>query len=304
MLCAMHRRDFFAASAAGVAAVLSRRSAAPSQVPASKPFQLHYAPHFGMFANHAPDLLDQLQFAKDQGFSAFEDNGMAGRSKEEQQRIADKMQALDLMMGVFVATADFEQPLFTSGRKDFADKVLADMQKAVEVARRVRAKWCTVVIGTDDPRQKPGFQTANVVDLLKRCADIAATAELTMVLEPLNFRDHPRLFLTTIEQGYEICRAVGSPWCKLLDDLYHQQVSEGNLIPNMDRAWDEIAYFQVGDNPGRCEPGSGEVNYRNVFKHIHDKGFTGILGMEHGKTMKGKEGELRLLDAYRQADGW
>ncbi|MBO6741164.1 MAG: hypothetical protein JJ916_15025, partial [Phycisphaerales bacterium] len=86
------------------------------------------------------------------------------------------------------------------------------------------------------------------------------------------------------------------------DDLYHQQITEGNLIPNIDRAWDEIAYFQIGDNPGRREPTTGEINYKKVFTHIRDKGFTGILGMEHGLSKGGKEGEVALIEAYRAVE--
>ena len=123
-----------------------------------------------------------------------------------------------------------------------------------------------------------------------------------MVLEPLNFRDHPGLFLKHIPQAFEICRAVNSPSCKILDDLYHQQIQEGNLIPNIDAAWDEIAYFQIGDNPGRREPTTGEINYRNVFRHIHRKGFAGILGMEHGNSKAGADGERAVIDAYRSVD--
>jgi hydroxypyruvate isomerase len=123
-----------------------------------------------------------------------------------------------------------------------------------------------------------------------------------IVLEPLNFRDHPGLFLTKMAQAYEICRAVDSPSCKILDDLYHQQIHEGNLIPNIDRAWDEIAYFQIGDNPGRKEPTTGEINYVNVFQHIHDKGFRGVMGMEHGNSQPGRAGERAVIDAYRSVD--
>jgi hydroxypyruvate isomerase len=123
-----------------------------------------------------------------------------------------------------------------------------------------------------------------------------------MVLEPLNFYNHPGLFLTKIPQAFEICRSVGSPACKILDDLYHQQIQEGNLIPNIDKAYDEIGYFQIGDNPGRKEPTTGEINYKNVFKHINAKGFTGIYGMEHGNSKPGKEGELALIEAYRSVD--
>ena len=125
------------------------------------------------------------------------------------------------------------------------------------------------------------------------------------VLESLNhWTNHPDLFLWKIRQAYQICRAVGSPSCKILDDLYHQQISEGNLIPNMDRAWDEIAYFQIGDNPGRKEPTTGEINYKNVFKHIYEKGYTGILGMEHGNSKPGPEGEQAAIDAYVEVDSF
>ena len=124
-----------------------------------------------------------------------------------------------------------------------------------------------------------------------------------MVLEPLNpWKDHPGLFLTRVPQAYMICRAVNSPSCKVLDDLYHQQISEGNLIPNIDRAWGEIAYFQTGDSPGRKEPGTGEINYRNVFRHVHKRGFEGIVGMEHGNSKSGKDGERAVIRAYWAAD--
>jgi hydroxypyruvate isomerase len=97
---------------------------------------------------------------------------------------------------------------------------------------------------------------------------------------------------------------VNSPSCKILDDLYHQQISEGNLIPNMDMAWDEIAYLQIGDNPGRKEPTTGEINYKNVFKHVYEKGYTGVLGMEHGNSQPGADGERALIEAYREVDGF
>jgi hydroxypyruvate isomerase len=109
--------------------------------------------------------------------------------------------------------------------------------------------------------------------------------------------------LKRIGQAYQICKAVDSPSCKILDDLYHQQITEGNLIPNIDAAWDEIAYFQIGDNPGRDEPTTGEINFANVFAHIRDNGFDGILGMEHGNSRPGREGELAVIAAYRSVDG-
>jgi hydroxypyruvate isomerase len=82
------------------------------------------------------------------------------------------------------------------------------------------------------------------------------------------------------------------------------QKNEGNLITHIDYAYDEIAYFQIGDNPGRKEPTTGEINYKNIFKHLHNKGYKGILGMEHGNSMPGKEGELALIKAYRDSDNF
>jgi hydroxypyruvate isomerase len=127
---------------------------------------------------------------------------------------------------------------------------------------------------------------------------------LVIVLEPLNPKDHPGLFLTKMAQAYQICRAAGSPSVKILDDMYHQQITEGNIIPNIDACWDEIAAFHVGDSPGRREPGTGEMNYRNIFKHIHGKGYQGVLCLEHGKSLAGLEGEKALLEAYRASDNF
>ena len=162
----------------------------------------------------------------------------------------------------------------------------------------------TVVPGHVDLRKDMGYQTANVIESLKQAAAILEPHGLTMVLEPLNFRDHPGLFLTKSAQAFEVCKAVNSPSCKILFDIYHQQIQEGNLIPNIDLSWDEIAYFQVGDNPGRKEPTTGEINYKNVFKHIHSKGFKGVVGMEHGNSMSGRKGEEAVIEAYRQSDSF
>jgi len=269
-------------------------------------FNLNYAPHIGMFENHSgKDLIDQIKFMADNGFSAFEDNGMKRRSVELQEKIAVTMTKLKMIMGVFVAHKIYwNDPNLASGKEDYREEFLSDIKESVEVAKRVNAKWMTVVPGHLDLRKDLGFQTANVIESLKQACGLLEPHGLTMVLEPLNFFNHPGLFLTKIPQAFEICKSVNSPACKILDDLYHQQITEGNLIPNIDLAWDEIAYFQVGDNPGRKEPTTGEINYKNVFKHIYDRGFKGILGMEHGNSESGKPGELRVIRAYKKSDNF
>ncbi len=308
----MDRRSLLKTGLAALAAApiapfwLSHAPSKASKVPL-KEFQLSYAPHFGMFREHAgEDTVAQLEWAREQGFQAWEDNGMAGRTGEEQERIAKAMERLGMRMGVFVANfgTAFEPTTFTSGRADSRDNFLTDLRNAVEVAKRVRAKWMTIVLGTDDPSLPEGLKHANAVEMLKRGAEIFEPHGLVMVMEPLNPRDHAGLYLSRSDHAYALCKSVASPSVKILFDIYHQQISEGNLIPNLQRCWDEIGYFQIGDNPGRDEPGTGEINYRNVFRAIHAQSFTGILGMEHGKSRDGKDGEQALLHAYRTADSF
>ena len=272
----------------------------------SQNFKLNFAPHLGMFKHHAgDDPIDQLNFMADQGFTAFEDNGMKDRSVVLQEKMAQTMIKRNITMGVFVAHKIYwKKPNLTSGKEDYRKEFLQQIEESVEVAKRVNAKWMTVVPGHVDLKKNIGFQTTNVIESLKYASEILEKHQLVMVLEPLNFFNHPGLFLTKIPQAYQICKAVDSPSCKILFDIYHQQIQEGNLIPNMKMAWDEIAYFQIGDNPGRNEPTTGEINYKNIFKYIHSKGFEGILGMEHGNSNPGKEGELAVIEAYKTSESF
>jgi len=268
-------------------------------------FKLPYAPHFGMFRQHAgEDLIAQLEFMASEGFAAFEDNSMRDRPVEVQDQIGRALARLNMRMGVFVAhTINWNEPTLTTGKDDVRSAFLQEIRASVDVAKRVNATWMTVVPGHLDARPHVDFQAAHVVETLKQASAILEPHGLVMVLEPLNtLRNHPGMFLTSAPQGYFICKAVDSPSCKILFDIYHQQITEGNLIPNITTAWDEIAYFQVGDNPGRNEPGTGEINFRNVFRHIHSRGYTGIVGMEHGNSQRGREGERAVIDAYVTAD--
>lgn len=307
----MDRRDFLVKSAYAAAAlpVLSSRALGAVASAAQKhKFKLKYAPHFGMFQHSAgKDPIDQLKFMADAGFTALEDNGMMKRPPEEQQRIGDTLAKLGMTMGVFVIEGgDNWKVSLATGTLEFRETFVKTCQAAVDVARRVNAKWMTVVPGYFERRLPMGVQTGNVIDALRAGADILAPHKLMMVLEPLS--DNPDLFLRHSDQTYAICRAVNSPACKILFDMYHMQRNEGHLIPNMNLVWNEIAYFQIGDVPGRKEPGTGEVNYRNIFKHIYERARTAgtefILGMEHGNALPGLDGEQKLIDAYVDADSF
>lgn len=304
----MERRTFLQqgtlASISALAFGGVQAAAGPAAVKAEKTFNMNYAPHDGMFKNSAgADFLDQIRFMHDQGFRAIEDNGLLKRDTAMQEKIGNLLAKLGMTMGVFVIDGgDNWKISLTTGKQEFKDTFLKTCRTAVETARRVNAKWATVVPGFFERKLPIGVQTGNVIDALRAGAEILEPSGLVMVLEPLS--DTPDLFLRTADQTYEICRAVNSPSCKILYDIYHMQRNTGHLIPMMDMCWSEIAYIQIGDNPGRKEPGTGEINYRNIFKHLHEKGYKGVLGMEHGNFHPGKEGEIALIKAYRESDNF
>lgn len=268
----------------------------------NKPFHLNYGIHDGMFKNSAgANFIDQIKFAYDMGFRSIEDNGMMGRTPEVQKQIGETLAKLGMSMGVFVLNKGGNGAnTLAANKPEFIEIFLKGCREAVEVSKRINGKLTTVVPGDFERSLPIGIQTGNVIEALKRGAEILEKEKVVMVLEPLS--DTPNLFLRTSDQTYMICKGVNSPACKILFDMYHMQRNEGDIIKNLDRTWEEIGYLQIGDNPGRKEPTTGEMNYKNIFKHIHSKGYKGVLGMEHGNSIPGKEGEVALIKAYRYSD--
>ena len=268
-------------------------------------FKLKYAPSLGAFPEMVgKDPVEVIKFCSDQGFRAIFDNNLARKEPELQQKIAAELRSSQMDIGPFVLRSEEGGRSLVYKDSISLEKWKKGLDTAIKTSKRTGAKQALIVPGALDHKMEMEYQTANVIDNLRELAEIAEKAGLVIVLEPLNRWNHPDLFLTGIPQTYAICRAVNSPSCKIVNDMYHQQITEGNLIPNIDRAWSEIAAFHVGDNPGRKEPGTGEINYQVIFKHIHKKGYEGVLCMEHGKSISGIEGEKALIKAYRQADNF
>lgn len=296
------RRSALAAGVVGAGAATMGR-AAPAQNAAR--FSLGYAPHEGSFKSRG-SRLEQIAYAADQGFTAWEDNEAAGRPVAEQEAMARALRQRNMTMGVFVASmpkwADFRPVL---GGNDDGDRqaFLADIRASIDVAKRLDAKWMTVVPGFLDRKLPVEIQTGRIIDTMRRAAEIVAPHGLVMVMEPLNtIVNHPGVYLQTIPQGFAVAKGANSPAVKVLADLYHEQIQAGNLINTLGACWDEIGYIQFGDNPGRKEPGSGEINYRNVVRWLRAKQFAGVIGMEHGNSSDGRAGEERLVAAYRAID--
>ncbi|WP_454882914.1 hydroxypyruvate isomerase family protein [Sphingomonas oryzagri] len=297
------RRSVLAGTLAGIgAAAIASTGRATSN---TARFSLKFAPHEGSFATRG-NLVEQIAYAADQGFTAWEDNEAASRPVAQQEAMAKALRQHGMTMGVLVASMpEWSQyrPLLGSGDRAEQDTLLADIRRSIDVAKRLDARWMTVVTGFMDPKVPVDIQTARIIDVMRRAGDIAAQHDVVLVMEPLNtITNHPNIFMRTIPQGFAMATAVNNPAIKVLADLYHAQIQAGNLIPTLEICWDQIAYIQFGDNPGRLEPGTGEINYHNVVRWLRARRYAGVIGMEHGNSLDGRAGEDRLIAAYRAID--
>lgn len=286
-------------------------------------FNLNYAPHIGSFVHSAgEDPIDQINYMADLGFRAFEDSGftmpgltfntkrfgigMCDQTPAMLAKIGESLTKRGMTMGTFVMTPTVWPPvaLLTSGKPEWREDFLNKCRRGLDAANRLNGKFVTVSVDCYDRSLPMAIQRANIIDALRYAADIFEPSGVTMLLEPLS--DHYELFLRTSTETYMLCRAVNRPSCKILFDFFHLQRNEGNLTYHVDLVWDEIGYFQIGDVPARNEPGTGELNYRNILKHIYHKAKAEqkdfIFGMEHDNSEAGADGEKRLLQAYVSVD--
>ncbi|HWC76928.1 MAG TPA: TIM barrel protein, partial [Blastocatellia bacterium] len=264
----MRRRTFLTSTAAAAIALpFALKSHAQSR-PSSK-YHMRYAPRLDFLSNEL-SIPQRLEKFAEHGFDATEYNGLMNHPIVEVEAMRKKMDSLGVGLGIFVANPKgWREAGLTDPKQRPA--FLEQLNQAIEYHKIIGNSYCTVITGNETPKVARGQQRINVIEGLKRAADVLEKTRLTIVIEPLNPVDHPGYFLVHADEAAEIMASVGSPRVKILFDIYHQQMSEGNVINNIRQYWDYIGYFQVGDVPGRKEPGTGEVNWRNVFKAIYDK---------------------------------
>lgn len=232
----------------------------------------------------------RLEYVADLGFPAFEFYTRQG--KDMNITLALKM-ALRLEVSAFVgSTASMVDP---AQRQQFLADITRSAALAVDLA-------CANLIVTSGPAM-PGVpydeQRWNLVDLLKQAAETAEDADVTLVLEPLNRIDHPDSFLWSSDEGFAIVREVNSPHVKLCFDVYHQQISEGNLTQRILNNLDLIGHIHVADVPGRHEPGTGEINYEHIFGVLRESGYKGYVGLEYNPRLDAAA-SLRAVRALSQ----
>jgi len=178
-------------------------------------------------------------------------------------------------------------------------EALTNFKICLENAKKLDAKAMIATTGQaleGVPRQK---QHDSIVEGLKEAANLLEGTEITMVLEPLNILvNHKGYYLYKSNEAFEIIREVGSPNVKILFDIYHQQISEGNLIANICDNIDLIGHFHIAGNPGRCEPYLGEINYAEIFSAIDAVGYEGYVGLEYWPKGDAEESLKKCIELY------
>jgi len=212
------------------------------------------------------------------GVSAFEFWGWRGRDIDRLARIRE-----EFGMEVVGLACDTGGPLVTPGG---AQRILAPLKETLATARKLGCRQIIAQVGNELKDVPRAQQHAHCVEAFRAAAPWCEDAGVTLSIETLNVLvDHKGYYLATSEEGFRMVDAVGSPRVRLLFDIYHQQITEGNLIANITANLGKISHFHVADVPGRHQPGTGEINYLNVFRAIVAKGYTGFLGLEMWPTV-------------------
>lgn len=283
------RRAFLTAAASGATLAALGRCEARAALPgADETTWLTYAVNVEMFWNKLP-FLERLKKVAEAGFTHYE----FWQHKTKDIPAIDKAsRELNLTPVQFSAYWGITDPR----RKE---PFLQAVDDAIETAEALGVKKLCVVAGEVVKDMERDAMFDAVVDALKAAAEKVKDHDITLILEPLNVLvDHPDQFIVTSKDAAAVIDAVGSPNVKILFDVYHQQISEGNLSGNIRKYFDKIGYFQVADHPGRFQPGTGEINYPHVLKLIHDLGYKDVIGLE----MKPKGDPMQALKQLREAD--
>ena len=298
----MKRRTFLELLGAAAAMTAGASSATAQDAVKGAPFRLKFAPHPGQLPTAPKDYLEQLQFAHDLGFRAWEDNGLGGQRPELQEKIGAFCREKGMALGVMVISGG-QGAHFPAATPEQIAAIEADMRKGVEVARRTGQTCMTMIPGIRKGEADLEKQIEQSADLMKRCCDIVEESGIILVQEPLSHGVKGGApLLRSFLDGFLLCEKVNRKSCKLLADFFHEGQIGNELLPSAEKTWSQAAYVQFGDVPGRKEPGTGKLDYKAVTRWLHQKGYQGVIGMEHGASAQGREGLDKLLAAYRALD--
>lgn len=286
-----------------------------------KQFTIKFAPRNLFQYAGGKNPLDVIKYIHSEGFIAVEglvfvrhNKKFTDKDLQMQRDMGALVKELGLFIGPISSMNEKDFPTMTANQVPTKEKVIRDktalrdvlkaqMDTTFGVLERTGGKTFIIGPGTVDKELSFDAQYANVVENMKFCAEYCAKSGYTLELEPLNTTSHPNLFCDRAELGAKIVNEVNHPNCRLLYDIFHEQMQVGNTDsldnPNV---WKAIESFHVADCPGRLEPGTGKMDYQKIFQKIWDKGFRGIVGLEHGVSKKTAENDRRMVEMYRAFD--
>jgi hydroxypyruvate isomerase len=292
------RRTFLSTGAAAAGAACLSADTAPAKEsdvdasPLGKTPHTKFAVNIEMWWRKLP-FLDRIEKTAELGFPAVEFWPYQGKDLDA---IADLCKKRGIEIAQFTAWG------FTPGMNNPAneDRFVATIEEACGVAKRLSCRKMTVVAGNNQDGMTQDQMLAQVTQALQRAAPTCEKHKVMMILEPMNGRvDHPGHCLYGSVDAVRICREVGSEYCKINWDLYHMQITEGDLCGRLREGFDQVGYLQLADHPGRNEPGTGEIHYNRVLKEAYDLGYRDFVGLECRPT-----NELAAAKAVAAADVW
>ncbi|MCX8066146.1 MAG: TIM barrel protein [Candidatus Hydrogenedentes bacterium] len=294
----MRRRNFlFSCMGLGAGSLLMSAKPVFSATPEDKPFsraKLKMSAPLDWFPGDKPE--EKLEIVAKWGLPAFEWLHPKGDFKS----IRAKADSLGLQLSCIVGVGAIAPRQMVDPTDH--DRLEKQFRERIEVAKQLNCKRLIGLTGNERKDVSRDEQKGNIVKFLKRIAPIAEDNQVFVVVEALNpLVDHPGYFLTRTDETMEILSEVNSPNILMLFDIYHQQITEGNVIRNLTQNIKKIGHFHVADNPGRKEPGTGELNYKNIFKAIAESGYDGFVALECGHSTGNYEDTLRATLSFLES---
>ena len=276
-------------------------------------FALRYASHLGYRSPEQPlfrhsvgslDVFAHIDFAAELGLAGVQDAWAMARPTDEQKKIGAALAKRGLEAGALIAVPTRERIRDTHWATKgawAAGDLAAPLDAAIAAAQRIGSRWVGLFSGAL-PGVPLALQQAAFIDNLRFAADRARKADVVLLLENMSFKSIPHMLLHHIGDAYLIARAVDHAHVKLMFDTSHIQIMDGDLLANMEAVWSEVALVQIADNPGRLEPGSGEINFASVFRALKARGYRGLVELEHGWSEATAACETRGLERLRALD--
>ncbi len=271
-------------------------------------WNMRFAPHIGLYSLDTPmflhsvgslDPVAHVDFIASHGFSGIEDNALLLRDPASQTLIGQALGRHGLEMGCIAFDPEhWIEPLWTKDDEPTRAHLKGELTRAADAVSRVNGRFVTVLTGRD-PLMPLAIQLQGMVANLRLLADDAHKHGITFLIEPLSGWDYPAMLINDFHDAYAVVKAVNHPAVRLMFDVFHVQAMNGNLLRNLDLTYDVVGMVQIADSPHRSEPGSGEINFVNVLRHLQAKGYTGLVELEHGMSDASKTGEEAALERLR-----